>query len=405
MPRIRKTVTLALTVCMAAALLLSTATPAYADSKQQELEAQKDQVQQQLDAAKKELTAIQNNKSDAEAEKTALQNQANLVSQQVGLLVNQIDDTQDSIDAKQQEIDTKQTDIDAKQADIDARWSDFKLRMAAMQELNDGGAIAMLSSASNLYELLTFSETLQEIYDKDSEVLAAMNKERSDLDAQKQVLETAKADLVQNQAALQDQRSQLDSKRDELATYIKAQDKTISDAQAQEEAKQAEVSAKQSEFDKATDELDSYIRSLIQQTQKDYENAPISCSLNFICPLNSYKYISCYYGDNGHKGVDFAAPANTEIHAVASGVVTTAAWHSSYGNYVIVYHGVDDKGNTYATLYAHMISAPPVSTGQSITQGQVIGYVGSTGNSTGNHLHLELRVNGARTNPLNYVPH
>ncbi|MCI6082546.1 M23 family metallopeptidase [bacterium] len=90
---------------------------------------------------------------------------------------------------------------------------------------------------------------------------------------------------------------------------------------------------------------------------------------------------------------------------MASGVVTVATSHSSYGNYVMVYHGTDDQGNTYATLYAHMNSWPPVSVGQSVTKGQVIGYVGTTGNSTGNHLHLELRVNGARTNPLSYVPH
>ena len=71
----------------------------------------------------------------------------------------------------------------------------------------------------------------------------------------------------------------------------------------------------------------------------------------------------------------------------------------------MVYHGTDDQGNTYASLYAHMISTPAVSLDQAVAQGDVLGYVGSTGNSTGNHLHLELRVNGARTNALNYVPH
>ena len=87
------------------------------------------------------------------------------------------------------------------------------------------------------------------------------------------------------------------------------------------------------------------------------------------------------------------------------GVVTAAAYHWSWGYYVQVYHGKDDNGNTYSTLYAHMNSPPPVSVGQNVSQGDVIGHVGTTGNSTGNHLHLELRVNGARTNPLNYVPH
>ena len=94
--------------------------------------------------------------------------------------------------------------------------------------------------------------------------------------------------------------------------------------------------------------------------------------------------ISRQYGSGGHKGVDFAAPGGTNIRAVASGVVTVSGWHYSYGNYVMIYHGTDDQGNTYATLYAHMNSTPPVSVGQSVSQGDVIGYVGTTGNCTWN---------------------
>ena len=114
--------------------------------------------------------------------------------------------------------------------------------------------------------------------------------------------------------------------------------------------------------------------------------------------------ISRQYGSGGHKGVDLAAPGGTNIRAVASGVVTVSGWHYSYGNYVMIYHGTDDQGNTYATLYAHMNSAPIVSVGQSVSKGQRLGYVGSTGNSTGNHCHFEVRYNGVAKNPLNYLP-
>ena len=93
-----------------------------------------------------------------------------------------------------------------------------------------------------------------------------------------------------------------------------------------------------------------------------------------------------------------AAAATRALTLPRPAAPTSALWQAAY-------HGTDDQGNTYATLYAHMNSTPPVSVGQSVSQGDVIGYVGTTGNSTGNHLHLELRVNGARTNPLNYVPH
>ena len=136
-----------------------------------------------------------------------------------------------------------------------------------------------------------------------------------------------------------------------------------------------------------------------------YSDAALTCSLNFGPALPSYKYISCEFGGGGHRGTDFAAPGNTPIYAVADGIVTDATYHWSWGNYVQIYHGKDDQGSTYSTLYAHMITTPAVSAGQTVTKGQVIGYVGSTGNSTGNHLHLEMKINGTLVNAANWIPH
>jgi len=146
-------------------------------------------------------------------------------------------------------------------------------------------------------------------------------------------------------------------------------------------------------------ELDAALNAANQA----YGNASIQCSLDFGRPLATYKYVSCYFGGNGHRGTDYAAPGGTEIYAVSGGVVTAAAYHWSWGYYVQVYHGKDDNGNTYSTLYAHMNSAPVVSVGQPVEKGKVLGYVGSTGNSTGNHLHLEMKVNNVLVNVMNYL--
>ena len=108
----------------------------------------------------------------------------------------------------------------------------------------------------------------------------------------------------------------------------------------------------------------------------------------------------------GHQGLQGGRPlrrGQREIYAVSGGVVTAAAYHWSWGYYVQVYHGKDDNGNTYSTLYAHMNSAPVVSVGQPVEKGKVLGYVGSTGNSTGNHLHLEMKVNNVLVNVMNYL--
>ena len=100
-------------------------------------------------------------------------------------------------------------------------------------------------------------------------------------------------------------------------------------------------------------------------------------------------------GKLGHPEV----PQGVEIHAAQSGVVTLSQYNASYGNYCIISHG-----NGYATLYAHQKQVPIVQEGQTVQKGQVIGYVGTTGRSTGNHLHFELRVNGVRNDVLRLYP-
>ena len=404
MPRLKKITSLLLTFALTVALALSATTSAMADDKQKDLEAQKQQTEKELQAVKDELSQIQGEKADAEATKDKLQQQTNLIAQNIQQVGAQIEEIQNQIDAKQTEIDTKQGEVEAKQVEIDERWGDFKERMSSMQMLNDRGSLSILSSASNLYELLTFSQTIEDIATKDQEIVGEMREEYKQLGEQKQALENAKTELESVKATYEEKNNELTSKKAEFVASIKQQDATISQSEAEEDAKQVELNSKQQEFDEAANALDSYLRQMIANTQNNYKDAPISCSMNFICPLDSYKYISCYFGSGGHGGVDFAAAGGTAIHAAASGVVTNATFHSSYGNYVMVYHGTADDGNTYATLYAHMVSAPSVSVGQTVSQGDILGYVGSTGNSTGNHLHLEMRVNGARTNALNYVP-
>ena len=396
---------LLMTCCLALALGFQVALPARADDRQQELEAEKNRLQQELDAIKEQREENQENLESAEASRADAQARQDVLVQKVAVIADLIAELETQIGETEDAITAKQAEIEAKQEEFDARWAGFKERMVSMQKLNDQGGIALLSSATNLFQLLTISKAMANIAEEDRAVCTDLNNQKAELETERQELEDQKATLEAQEASAADQRSQLESAQNELASTIQELDSSISAAEAQEQALAAAQSDKQAEFDKAAEELDSYLRSLISQAQDNFASAPISCSLNFICPLDSYKYISCQYGSGGHKGVDFAAPGGTPIRAIAAGQVITSTYHSSYGNYVMVYHGTDDQGNTYASLYAHMISTPAVGLGQDVAQGDVLGYVGSTGNSTGNHLHLELRVNGARTNALNYVPH
>lgn len=400
-PMIKKAVSLALSVAMVVALTVSTNTMTLADDKKSELQAQKEQAQQELEAIQQQIKENEANKANAEELKEQYEQQTEVITNQIGLLQQSIAQVEQDINTKQLEIEEKQKEVDIKQAEYDERWAGFKDRLGAMQMLNDGGSIALLSSASSLYQLLTFAESLEQISSKDKEICQQIEAERQELEAQRTELENAKAELESQQAELQSQNDELDGKKVELQNSIQQQDQTISAADAAAAALAAEEEEARKNLDKAAAELDAYLNSQVDK----YSDAALTCSLNFGPALPTYKYISCVFGTGGHRGTDFAAPGGTEIYAVADGIVTDATYHYSWGNYVQIYHGKDDQGNTYSTLYAHMISTPIVSAGQTVTKGQVIGYVGSTGYSTGNHLHLEMKINGVLVNAANWIPH
>ena len=395
----KKFISLLLSVAVAMTMTLSTVMTPLAAASVSDLRQKLQEQQAALEKVNQQLKEAQSDKADAQALKTQLEQQKSLLLSQIGTLTEQIGGLDNDIVNKQDEINQKQQEVDQKQAEYDQRWADFKDRMRAMQRLNDGGSIALLSSATNLYQLLTFATTLEQIVSKDEEICQQLEDEHTQLEQQRAELEQAKADLEATKADYEAQKAALNSKTSELAENISQTDESISKAEAEEQAlKEAQIEANK-KVDEAAKELDAALNAANQA----YGNASIQCSLDFGRPLATYKYISCYFGGNGHRGTDYAAPGGTEIYAVSGGVVTAAAYHWSWGYYVQVYHGKDDNGNSYSTLYAHMNSAPIVSVGQSVSKGQRLGYVGSTGNSTGNHLHLEMKVNNVLVNVMNYL--
>lgn len=396
----KKFISLLLSVAVAMTMTLSTVmTPLAASSSVSDLRQKLQEQQAELEKVNQQLKETQSTKADAQALKQQLEQQKSLLLGQIANLTEQIGKLDNDIVNKQDEIAQKQQEVDQKQAEYDQRWEDFKGRMKAMQRLNDGGSIALLSSATNLYQLLTFATTLEQIVSKDEQICQQLEDEHTQLEQQKAALEQAKADLEATKADYESQKAALDSKTSELAQNISQTNASISEAEAEEQAlKEAQIEANK-RVDEAAKELDAALNAANQA----YGNASIQCSLDFGRPLATYKYVSCYFGGNGHRGTDYAAPGGTSIYAVTGGVVTAAAYHYSWGYYVQVYHGKDDNGNSYSTLYAHMNSAPIVSVGDSVSKGQTLGYVGSTGNSTGNHLHLEMKVNNVLVNVMNYL--
>ena len=401
----------------AACLVLSvTVYPASAATSMSSLQNKLDKISASIKQHKTELNDAKKKEAAAKALESELKEKVSVLQSQISVLKSQISEVQNSIGVKEQEITAKQNEIARKEQEIADQWDDFKSHMAAMQELRDGGSVAMLRSVNDLYELLTFNEVMQDISVKDTEIMDNMKTAKAGLEADKTALESDRAELVSQKADLQSQKKELDSqnsqmqsKQSELNSSISAARMSAADAKKAQAAAQAAIESDELNYEA----VKSQIQKLIAQAAS---SQPQLSFTGFICPLKRYSRISSEYGwrknpvsgvNKLHAGIDLAAGGGTPIYAAASGYVQVAGWSSGgYGNYVIIYHGKMSDGNTYSTLYGHMQSVA-TSAGKYVKQGELIGYVGSTGNSTGNHLHLEVWKGGSKANAVNprgYIP-
>ena len=387
----------------AACLVLSvTVYPASAATSMSSLQNKLDKISASIKQHKTELNDAKKKEAAAKALESELKEKVSVLQSQISVLKSQISEVQNSIGVKEQEITAKQNEIAQKEQEIADQWDDFKSHMAAMQELRDGGSVAMLRAVSDLYELLTFNEVMQDISVKDTEILDNMKAAKEALVADRTQLVEERTQLQNKKAELDAQNKQMQSKQNELNNSVK--EARLSAAEAQQAQKNAQAAIESDEMN--YEAVKKEIQKLIAAAAASKPQLSFS---GFICPLRSYTRISSEYGwrknpvsgvNKLHAGTDFAAPAGTPIYAAASGYVQVAGWSSGgYGNYVIIYHGKMYDANTYSTLYGHMRSVA-TSAGKYVKQGELIGYVGSTGNSTGPHLHFEVIKNGKKVDPL-----
>lgn len=394
----------------AACLLLSVSVyPATAATSMSSLQNKLDKLSQSIVQHKKELSNAKKKEQAAKALESELKEKVTVVQSQISVLKGQIAEVQNSIGLKEQEVAAKEQQITEKEAEIADQWGDFKQHMAAMQELRDGGSVAMLSAVNDLYELLTFNEVMQDISIKDTEILDNMKNAKEALESDKLTLESQRSELQSKKADLDAQNSQMRAKQNELNSSVAAAQMSAAEAQQAQKDAQAAIESDEMNYEAVKKQIQKMIAAAAA-------SKPTLSFTGFICPLKSYSRISSEYGwrknpvtgvNKLHAGTDFAAPGGTPIYAAASGYVQVAGWSSGgYGNYVIIYHGKMSDGNQYSTLYGHMRSVA-TSAGKYVQQGEIIGYVGSTGNSTGNHLHLEVWKGGSKANAVNprgYIP-
>ena len=309
--------------------------------------------------------------------------------QQINYIESNIEDTELLIQKYEALIEEKEKQISERQGDVDSEYNDFLQRLRVSYMSGTKNYLELLVSTDDLGGFLTRSENLGSLLNYEQTLMEELDKEIDDLDEMKKSLEEKKKEYKDLKSYQSKSKSNLESK-------IKKADSLISTLE--KDAKAAEKARKAAEAAEAA--LDKELEQTLKK-QKEQQSAYVGGK--FLWPLdNSYKTITDTFGyrnSNGayssnHRGVDISAPRGASIKACNGGTVTTAAYNSSYGYYIVV-----DHGGGKATLYAHC-SKLIAKKGDKVKQGQVIGQVGMTGVATGNHLHLEIRINGVAVNPF-----
>ena len=379
---------LALTAAVAVSLLPEAVVVPASAVTQAEIDAMKEEansLKQQQEEIQDQLDSLAADRENAMARKTLLEQQINASRAEISSIAAQI--------SKYDElIAQKQTELDEAEAEEQAQYELFCERVRYMEEQGEVSYWSILFSSKDFADLLDNAMMVEEIMDYDNQVMDQLIALREQIEQDKAELETArqeqqdaKAEQEAAQANLQAQESEVDA----LLSQISNQEDEL-------EAREAQLRAAS---DAATAEIAAAERELAAQI------ANVPSESGFLWPLPGRYNLSSLFGSrkhpitgkaNNHTGIDIPASSGTSILAAKSGVVTTSTYNNSYGNYVVVSHS-----DGTSTLYAHMVRRN-CSKGDTVSQGQVIGYVGTTGSSTGNHLHFEVRVNGSRVDPINY---
>ena len=410
---------------LAMALLVSTnvfaTTTAEYDAQISEIKEKQAQNEAEAEELNAQLESLRSETADAQAYQETLVAQIENYQESIDLARERIDELNSSISTLEDEIEK----ADAEYADT---FEQLKVRLNALY--TSGGELTTLEillDSTSLYDFSVRSEAIQGVTRHDKQLMEEIKAYMLQTQEQRDELSVQKEELAE-------QKKDLESKQSELQVLEEENQRLIEELQLQSAEAENLIAENEAESQDYLAQLDSLIAQRSEQAareeaerQQALENqqnqgggssdAGSSSSgssgssgssndssvlntgdLSFSWPLAGYGYgsITQYYGNNGHMGLDIGIPYGTPIYAAESGQVISAEYHWSWGNNVLIWHN-----GTYSTRYAHC-SSLAVSAGEYVQKGQVIGYAGSTGNSTGPHLHFEVLQSGSTTNPFEY---
>ncbi len=368
--------------------------PKVAASDLSALQQQQSELKRQQEETAAELAALKKDQAKQQEYVDTLQVQMNNLMSQIDNLNSQITD----LDAQ---IVQKEDEISEKQASIDYDFNLLKERLHAMYLAGEASTLQILLGSENMADFMEKTQFMQAITEHDTNLINGLKQEMAEIQDEKQEIESDKKLVSQN-------KKELDAKSVELSALVEENEAAL----ARLTANVTEVNSRNNEIarerEAVDDEIDAWYRDYYAKNpQQSSSNSGGSGGSytgtgSFTWPCPGYTYLSSYWGDGrNHKGIDIAGSGiyGKPIVAADSGKVINAVhsgWGGGYGLCVYL-----DHGNGYSTRYGHM-SKVIVNTGDTVEKGQVIGYVGSTGDSSGPHLHFEIRIDGVAQNPMNW---
>lgn len=406
--------------------LMAMVFPTYASAKSSsvlkgelnELKEQKAEIQAQMNDLEGQLKDNLDEISDIVAQK-------NSIDQQVGLLYAQAENINQQISTYSLMIADKQDELDAAQSHLDILNEQNRARIRAMEAEGTLSYWEVLFKASSFSDLLDRLNMIREIAKEDQRRIQEMNavaqeiaEAQAELAEEKSGLEISRAELDDTMAVLDTKRAEADALIAQLLSQGAELDALLDEFEQMEQDVLTEIGQKEKEYNQAKREewlATSVPETTTKPTQgsdnsddsdKGGSGGNVTVGSTWIVPC-SYVCVSSAYGprtppkkgaSSWHHGVDLAGPKGTPIYASRGGTVTAATYGSASGYYVSINHG-----DGYSSSYLHMTHYV-VKSGQQVSQGQLIGYMGSTGVSTGPHLHFSIYYNGQSKNPANYIP-
>ena len=351
----------------------------------------------EIDDTKQKAEELQKQKEAAESEQKSLETQ-------LMAIVSEMEDTKNQISQKEEELGQKEEELFEAQAQENDQYESMKKRIKYMYENGNTKFVDILCQSKDIGEFLNNAEYISTISSYDRETIGGISADSQERFRNKQAaleeeyakLEDLQNDLIAKQTNVESLKASKESEISSISGELEQTNQKLAELQAAAE----EAARKQKEKEAAA------AAAKKNNNSGSAGGAVVSGNGMFTHPCPGYSRISSTFGyrnaplagaSTNHKGVDFAASTGTPIYAAAAGTVTSAGYSGKAENLIIINHG-----NGLLTYYMHC-NTIFVSAGQKVSKGQNIGQVGTTGNSTGPHLHFQVMNNGKPVNPMNYL--